>query len=337
MSNSNESRLPYRDELGFCNISMVALGGDGANSLGKMLFDTAVQVMDLDGGYDAAYGSEKKGTPTSVSVKLCEVGTPVRQVGPTRTPHILVVFREHLIQAMRLNEGLQENATVIVNTRLTPDEVRERLKLHSGRIICLDATEIATSTKSRINIPLFALLAHTLGFSDDKMKEMIAGQWPKLKDANLAAYEAAATHSVFASYPADGKYPLVPVDYDRKPDIGYENQQIGAVVENVEHLNIRSTKTMRAGLIPIFDAAACIHCVKCYFTCPDPGSVVFSGGQMIGIDYDFCKGCLRCIYVCPETKKGKALTQAIEAEHLDLVAENPAGRKEVKTGDAVNA
>ena len=337
MSSHTESQLPYRDDLGFCNISMVALGGDGANSLGKMLFDTAVQVMNLDGGYDAAYGSEKKGTPTSVSIKLCELSTPVRQVGPARTPHILVVFREHLIQAMRLNEGLHEKATVIVNTRLSPDEIRDRLRLHSGKIICIDATEIATTTRSRMNIPLFALLAHTLGFSDEKMREMIASQWPKAKNENLAAYDAAATQCVFKDYPADGKYPLVPVDYDRKPDIGYENQGIGAVVENVEHLNIRSTKTMRAGLIPIFDVEACIDCVKCFFTCPDPGSVVFREGKMIGIDYDFCKGCLRCIYVCPETKKGKALREAHEADYEDLVAENPAGRKDVKTGDAVSA
>jgi pyruvate ferredoxin oxidoreductase gamma subunit len=338
MSDATDSRLPYQDELGFCNVSMVALGGDGANALGRMLFDLAVHVMDLDGGYDAAYGSEKKGTPTSVSVKLCDVGTSVRAVGPTHTPHILVIFREHLIEGMKLNEGLQEKATVIVNTRLEPDEVRDRLKLHSGKVICLDATDIATKTKSRMNIPLFAILAHTLGFADDKMTDAISKAWPKAKEANLAAYSAAAAEARFKDYPADGKYALVPYDFVNAGEIGWANQDEGAIVHNVQHLNIRSTGTMRTGLIPIFNAEACIHCVKCFFTCPDPGSIVFKDGQMVGIDYDFCKGCLRCVYVCPETKKGHALEQAVEAEHEDVVAANVAAKiREGKSDDVISA
>ena len=63
--------LPYQDELGFTNILMSALGGDGANMAAKLLFKIAVEKLDLDGGYDAKYGSEKTGTPTDVSIRLC--------------------------------------------------------------------------------------------------------------------------------------------------------------------------------------------------------------------------------------------------------------------------
>lgn len=323
MSNQIESRLPYQDELGFCNISMVALGGDGANSLGKMLFDISVMVMDFDGGYDAAYGSEKKGTPTSVSIKLCEVGNEVRTVGPTKAPHILMVFREHLIETMGLNRGLQEKATVIVNTRKSPQEIRDRLQLHSGKVICFDATDIATKTKSRINIPLFAVLAHTLGFEDEKMLTAIEKSWPRAKEANIAAYQMAAAETQLQNFPADGKYPLIPFDHHRTGDIGWTNQNPGAFVENTEYINQRSTKPMRSGLIPLFVEEPCINCVKCFFTCPDPGSIVYREGKMVGIDYDFCKGCLRCVYICPETKKGHALITVKEAEHTDMVTANP--------------
>jgi pyruvate ferredoxin oxidoreductase gamma subunit len=323
MTDPIESRLPYEDELGFCNISMVALGGDGANSLGKMLFDIAVMVMNLDGGYDAAYGSEKKGTPTSVSIKLCEVGRKVREVGPTKAPHILVVFREHLLESMVLNRGLQKKATVIVNTLKTPEEIRERLRLHSGKIICFDATDIATRTKSRINIPLFAVLAHTLGFPDDMMIAAIEKSWPRAKVQNLAAYQMAASETRFQNFPADGRYPLVPYDHHLTGAIGWDNQNEGSYIENTEYLNMRSTKPMRAGQIPIFKLEPCINCVKCFFTCPDPGSIVYRDGQMIGIDYDFCKGCLRCVTVCPETKKGHALVTVKESDYAALVTENP--------------
>src|ERR1043166_9969434 len=86
--------LPIHDARGFCNVLLSALGGDGANMAGKLLFKIGCTHFGLDGGYDARYGSEKKGTPTDVSVRFCEIGTPVRQSGPTVTPNVLVVFHD---------------------------------------------------------------------------------------------------------------------------------------------------------------------------------------------------------------------------------------------------
>ena len=49
--------LPYRDELGFCNILISALGGDGANMAAKLLFRIGCGEFSLDGGYEGKYGS----------------------------------------------------------------------------------------------------------------------------------------------------------------------------------------------------------------------------------------------------------------------------------------
>ncbi|MDO8629979.1 MAG: hypothetical protein Q7R41_05750, partial [Phycisphaerales bacterium] len=98
----SEYQLPRQDDLGFCNILISALGGDGANMGGKLLFKIGCGEFGLDGGYDARYGSEKKGTPTDVSVRFCRPGTPVRQSGPTPTPHFLVVFHADLIEPLDL-------------------------------------------------------------------------------------------------------------------------------------------------------------------------------------------------------------------------------------------
>ncbi|HOF88607.1 MAG TPA: ferredoxin, partial [Armatimonadota bacterium] len=107
-------QLPYQDSRGFTNCLLCAIGGDGANMAAKLLFKLGAKYLDLDGAYDARYGSEKKGTPTDVSLKFCYFGTPVLESGPNNRPHILVVFREELILTQGLNRGLQENATVIV-------------------------------------------------------------------------------------------------------------------------------------------------------------------------------------------------------------------------------
>ena len=161
---AEDYKLPFADDLGFCNILLSGLGGDGANMASKMLFKLGLMNMGLDGGYDARYGSEKKGTPTDVSVRFCPLGTLNRSVGPTTTPHILAAFHEKLIRQLRLNKGLHADAIVIVNSKKSPEEVRDILQLHSGKVICLDATHIAEETHSRLNMPMLAVICNVLGF-----------------------------------------------------------------------------------------------------------------------------------------------------------------------------
>ena len=184
-------QLPYQDRRGFTNCLLSAIGGDGANMAAKLLFKIAAEELNLDGAYDAKYGSEKKGTPTDVSLRLCNYGTPVRESGPTNRAHILCVFRENLIRALSLNRGLFENATVIVNTCKTPEAIRDVLQLHSGTIYVLDAANIALDTHSRLNMPMMAVLAHVLNFPEAAVVKKIKETWPRAVEPNVAAYQAA--------------------------------------------------------------------------------------------------------------------------------------------------
>lgn len=299
--------LPTKDELGFCNIILSALGGDGANMAGKLLFKIGCTAFGLDGGYDARYGSEKKGTATDVSVRFCEVGTPVRQSGPTRRPHYLVAFHDDLIEPLELGRGLRAGATCIVNSIRTPEEVRRLLKLHSGRIICVDATKIAYQSKSRLNMPLVAVLCHELGFPDDAIRESIAKQWPRAAESNLAAFEAALSHVAAKWFDADG-YPLTDPAVIGGP-IGWGNMLNGGTIDALTHTTVnRDNRIAGRGNVPRFDAGVCNSCGICLTVCSDPGGLLWRDGRMEGIDPLFCKGCMRCVEVCPTTKKGQALT-----------------------------
>jgi pyruvate ferredoxin oxidoreductase gamma subunit len=305
---SQNYRLPYKDDLGFCNIIFSAIGGDGANMAAKLLFKLGVEMFDLDGGYDAKYGSEKKGTPTDVSVRFCDFGTPVRSAGPTTTPNFLVVFSEGLIRPLNLNKGLQANATVIVNTTKSPEEIRDTLQLNSGTVICLNATEIAAKTSSRLNMPMMAMLCDELKFDSEKVKDKVSHQWPKAADANLGAFNAAVSQSKRASFKDDGKYPLVPFAEHRDERIGYANMPEGGAIDATRFSTIKkSNRLSGTGFYPKFDQAACITCGMCTTVCSDPGSLKWVDGKMLGIDEEYCKGCMRCVAICPSTKKGKAL------------------------------
>lgn len=302
--------LPFQDELGFCNILLSALGGDGANMAGKILFKIGCRDFGLDGGYDARYGSEKKGTATDVTVRFCREGTPVRQAGPTSRPHFLVIFHDDLIGPLDLGRGLRAGAVVIVNSIRCPAEVRNLLQLHSGRIICLDATKIAFETKSRLNMPLLAILCRELKFPGEHVRETIAKQWPRAREANLAAFSSAIKDAITEDFAQDGRFSLSLPKLSRGP-IGWSNMLNGGAIDALTHSTInRDNRIAGRGQVPKFFVGACNSCGICLTVCSDPGGLLWKEGRMVGIDPAFCKGCMRCVEVCPETKRGKALAMA---------------------------
>jgi pyruvate ferredoxin oxidoreductase gamma subunit len=300
--------LPYQDDLGFTNILMCGLGGDGANMAAKLLFKIGVEKLDLDGGYDAKYGSEKTGTPTDVSIRLAKYGTPMRESGPTRRPHMLSVFREKLIATQSLVRGLQPEATVMVNTTRSPAEIRKMLKLHSGKILALNATRIALETKSRLNMPMIAVLSEQLGFPAEMVREAIASQWPKAKAANLAAFDLAIGLVKTEHFEPCPDYPLVEPARVTSA-IGYENMLNGGTIDALTSVQVPDPDSEPLGLVPVFVAELCSNCGLCLIPCPEPGSIVWKDKKMVAINPVYCKGCMQCVEICPTTKRGKALTE----------------------------
>ncbi len=303
-----EYRLPYQDELGFTNILLTALGGDGANMAAKLLFKIAVEALDLDGGYDAKYGSEKTGTPTDVSIRLCAYGTPVRESGPTRRPHLLSIFRETLIRTQNLVAGLQPEATVMVNTTKGPAEIRDLLRLPSGRIFTLDATGIAFDTKSRLNMPMLAAVTDQLAFPADMVKYAIAKQWPRAKESNIDAFDAALGSVRSERFEPSADYPLIEPIRISSP-IGYANMLNGGAIDSLTNISVPGTGTEPFARVPVFTAELCSHCALCLVPCPDPGALVWKDRKMVGINPAYCKGCMQCVEICPTTKRGKALKE----------------------------
>ncbi|MBM4387355.1 MAG: 2-oxoacid:acceptor oxidoreductase family protein [Deltaproteobacteria bacterium] len=303
----SEYKLPYKDERGFCNVLLSAIGGDGANMAAKLFFKIGVVELGLDGAYDAKYGSEKTGTPTDVSVRLCETGTVIRESGPANKPHVLCAFHDDLIEVLELYRGIHRNPTVIVNTRKSPSEIRDILRLPGGTIYTLDASEIAKETKSRINIPMLAMLCKIMNFPDEVAKNSIAKQWPRARESNVAAYESSVSASVSAKVENDGKYEYMPP----KPpggQVGYMNILNGGAIDALTHSTYgRRNQVAGRGFVPEFESDLCNGCAICMTACSDPGALIWVDGKVTGIDIAFCKGCMRCVEVCPDTKKGRAL------------------------------
>jgi pyruvate ferredoxin oxidoreductase gamma subunit len=281
--------------------------------------------MGMNGAGFASYGSEKKGTPVKAFVRICEADQKVRINSPVEEPHVLAIFHEALAKSVPVTAGaVPGKTTVILNTRKTPEQARDFLKVQGGKVGVVDAMEIAMATGSRVNMVMMGAILKAAGFYEwkaveDTIGEQFGKKYPALMKGNLEALKRGHDEVTFREFPADGKYPATPFRRE-EPKLGYENAPIGGAIYSVGNMRFKDLSTSRTGMIPLFHVDKCTNCGECDVTCPDY-CFVFERGKdrktgkdamvLQGINYQFCKGCLRCTYIC----KFGALLSAKEAEH----------------------
>ena len=317
-------KLPVKNDLGFFEIRMESIGGLGANVAGKILTEAAIIGMGMNGAGFASYGSEKKGTPIKSFVRICEGGQQVRINSPVEEPHVLAIFHEALAKSVPVTAGAVPGKTVvIVNTRKTPAQARDFLKLEGGKVGVVDAMEIAMATGSRVNMVMMGAIMKAAGFFEWKaVEETIQAQFGKkyasLMKANMEALKRGYDEVNFEEFRKDGKFPAQPFRRE-EPKLGYETAPIGGTIYSVGNMRFKDLSTSRTGAIPLFILDKCTRCGECDITCPDYCFVWEKGKDpktgkdgmvLLGIDYQYCKGCLRCTHIC----KFGALVPAKEAE-----------------------
>jgi len=221
-------------------------------------------------------------------------------------------------------QGIKEDAAVIVNTRRSPDEVRDLIRLHTGTLFCVDALKIAMEEKVRINTTLLGTVARAMEFMDkealkDAIRRTFQVKYPKLVEGNLRAFDRGYEEVQIKTFPPDGKYPYQP--YHRvEPKFGYLTAPLGGVLVTPGNTAEKDLSASREGFIPVLDKEKCVHCAECDATCPDQCFVWVRQTDEDGkekqfldrIEYKYCKGCLRCILVC----KPEALTAVRETADI---------------------
>jgi pyruvate ferredoxin oxidoreductase gamma subunit len=170
-------------------------GGQGVVTAAELLSVAAF----LEGRHAQAFpsfGSERMGAPVAAFCRISD--HPIRVREPVATPDALIVQDASLVRNADLLAGLDQTKCVLVNTRLTMDELSaEQLKAKVGqqKIILLPATEIALEIVKR-NVPnvimLSAFCACTGLISFDTLTKAVKSKFSgKVADANIVAAEKA--------------------------------------------------------------------------------------------------------------------------------------------------
>lgn len=134
-------------------------GGQGTVTAAKVLAETAL----VGGKFIQAfpdYGPERMGAPIRVYNRISSDEITIHC--PVRTPNIVVVIDPTLLGAVDVLEGAAEDATVIVNTPKSPEE----LGLDVGgqrKLYTVDANNISLDCLGRVipNTPMMGALVKT--------------------------------------------------------------------------------------------------------------------------------------------------------------------------------
>lgn len=324
------SRLPITNELGFYEMRFESIGGLGGNVAGQILAEAAALRLGFNVANFSSYGSEKKGSPVTTYIRMCECTKEVRSSAPVERPHLLAIFHETVISLRGTTEGLYPDSVVVVNSNMDPELAREILELPSGTVVTLDAMQIAIEEKSRINTAMLGAIASASGFLDknavrDVIAETFCGKYPSLVEPNLRTFDRGYEEIKTKHFEPDGKYEHKP--YRRfQPSLGWKTQPLGGAIVNPGNSVLKDLSSARHGYYPLYHRDRCIDCGLCDMTCPDYVFIFAMGVDkrgkpapvMQGPALQYCKGCLKCVEICPVAALTKEREEPLHVHATDV-------------------
>ena len=314
--------LPHVNDSGYYEIRLESIGGLGANLCGKLLGELGVGYLGLNASAFSSYGSEKRGSPVKSYVRFSSPEQDILHNSPVEHPHLLVLFHQALSSSQPVTAGVREDCVLVINTSLTPEKMRDELRLHAGTVCCVDALKLALQSKSRVNMVMLGAITKASGFIPlDAVKDLVTAtlgkKYPDMLAYNIAGLELGYQNLTVQSFSSDKRYETLPY-HEAQSKWGYQNAPLGGANTHFGSTVSNDLYPSREGFIPLYLPEKCIHCGLCDSTCPDmvfqfaPGEYRGKPGMLNrGLDYHHCKGCLRCVDVCPT----EALVAGKEHEH----------------------
>lgn len=140
-------------------------GGQGAKTAAAMVAEVTVEA----GKHAQAapeYGAEREGAPIKAYTRISDDIIKVHDA--IYYPDIVMVLDDTLLDTEGVEEGLSEDGILMVNTEMSPAEVREQLGLEGRRIYTIDATSIALEEIGRPipNTVMIGALVKVTGVAD---------------------------------------------------------------------------------------------------------------------------------------------------------------------------
>ncbi len=172
-------------------------GGQGAKTVAEFLALVALQEGKYSQGFPE-YGPERSGAPIKGYTRISE--GPIRMHSAVYHPDIVIVLDPSLLESVDVCEGLKEGGPVIINTNLSPADVRKQFSFLQGKNLwVLNANRISKDEIGRAmpNMPLLGALVKVTGVvklesvTADIREKFAAKFSPEVLKGNIKAVERA--------------------------------------------------------------------------------------------------------------------------------------------------
>lgn len=128
-------------------------GGQGAKTAAYLLAEAAMHAGKFIQAFPE-FGPERRGAPVKAFTRIAD--EPIRIRSHVYNPEAVIVLDFTLFAAEDLLAGTNDDAVVLINTSLSPQEARRRFGIEGRQVFTLDATRISLEELRRNlpNIPL---------------------------------------------------------------------------------------------------------------------------------------------------------------------------------------
>ena len=169
-----------------------ARGGQGAVTAAKMVAELALGQKKYFQAFPE-YGPERSGAPIVAYTRVSDA--PIQIYAGIEHPQIVVVLDPSLLGIVDVTKGAPDDAIVLVNSEMSPAELRKHYGLKGFRYYTIAATRIAVETIRRPipNTPMVGALTRITGlFPIDNVVDFLREDFgkkfpPKVVEGNLTA------------------------------------------------------------------------------------------------------------------------------------------------------
>jgi len=136
------------------------------------------------------YGPERMGAPVASFNRLSD--QPITLHCGITSPSIVLVLDPTLMDSVDVTAGLPADGKLIINTSLSPKEIRGQLNFKGGKVYTVDASKISKETIGREipNTPMLGALVKVSAFL--KIEEVLKDLEGKLKKKFASKLEIVA-------------------------------------------------------------------------------------------------------------------------------------------------
>ena len=167
-------------------------GGQGAVTAAKMVAELALGQRKYFQAFPE-YGPERSGAPIVAFTRVSD--DPIQVYSGVEHPQIVVVLDPSLLSIVDVTKGAPDDAIVLVNSEMSPAELRKHYGLEGFHYYTIAATRIAVETIRRPipNTPMVGALTRITGlFPISEVVAFLREDFgkkfpPKVVEGNIAA------------------------------------------------------------------------------------------------------------------------------------------------------